>query len=241
MLCHDAAGPLVAELTTTLEKQGLVADVCIFGQVEDLPRGQDVISLLEVQDLVVFNFTKDTFQSILKHFNDLNGNRMLWITRSAQVGCKDPNSAITVGLMRTARNELSAKLYTVEVDMDDQETSRQDTTDALVDILSWSKSVKAEYEGIDPDWELAVIKGQVMVPRFHWNQMSAAFERSAKKAQQGSSSVSKDLTIKTPGLLHTMGWAEGHVNKPGPKEVLVETRAVGLNFRVCLPSLLLKS
>lgn len=41
--------------------------------------------------------------------------------------------------------------------------------------------------------------------------------------------------MKMPDLLHTMTWSKGGSGRsPAEGDIVVETRAVGLNFRVCI-------
>jgi hypothetical protein len=178
----------------------------------------------------VYNFTKESFEKTIAHFNELDSTaRMFWVMRPAQVACKNPNGAMTVGLARTVRNELSAKLFTIEMD---EETSPSVATAALVDILCWTKSPKAERESMDPDWEFTINKGKILVPRFHWQQMSQAFHQTEGTSDQVC--TEKQLTVKTPGLLHTLGWMQVQEQSQslGSDQVLVTTKATGLNFRV---------
>lgn len=230
LLCHNTNGAFEEEMKSTLRRKGIEVDVCLLGQ--PLPPQQDVISLLEVQEPLVYKFSEESFQTIIQHLNELQG-QMLWVTRPSQIGCTDPNYAMTLGFLRTARNELSAKLYTVEIDDTSTAGATATTTESLADILLWTRSAKAESDSMDPDWEFAIVKGQVLVPRFHWQQMSTALQQSSlRSSPQHESSAVKELTVKTPGLLHTMGWMQGQAKRLGPSQVMVETKAVGLNFRV---------
>lgn len=90
------------------------------------------------------------------------------------------------------------------------------------------------------DYEYAVKNGEILIPRLHWQTVSQAFSevRGPRPADTYDMKL-KHITVKTPGLLHTMNWTDGKVNDLREGEVLVETKAVGLNFRVGpFPSLL---
>lgn len=226
VLAHDANGPYVQDVKSALELQGLGVDVFTFGQ--ELP-AQDVISLLDLQADTVHEFTEESFKTMISHLQTLNA-KMVWVLGSAQVKCRDPKAAMSIGLARTARNELSAKLFTLEVE---PAAAIQDVTKAISDILVRIQHPELDPEDMDPDWEFALVDGKVLVPRLHWQTMSEAFDSTAVAANASSS---KFLTVKTPGLLHTIGWSEETKKPLTEGEVRVKTKAVGLNFRVIIPA-----
>ncbi|KAL7918585.1 polyketide synthase [Trichoderma austrokoningii] len=227
VLAHDVNGPYVQDVKSALEQQGLGVDVFTFGQ--ELP-AQDVISLLDLQQDTVHEFTEKSFKTTISHLQALDAN-MLWVLGSAQVKCTDPKAAMSLGLARTARNELSAKIFTLEIE---PAAVIQDVTEAISSILVRSQHSDLGPEGMDSDWEFALVDGKVMVPRLHWQTMSDAFDSTVVAAD---SSSPKFLTVKTPGLLHTIGWSE-EARKPLAKgEVRVTTKAMGLNFRDVLIAL----
>lgn len=136
---------------------------------------------------------------------------------------------MSLGLTRTARSELSVKLFTVEID---DKTNHLAASKCLVDILMRRHSPQLDAESMDPDWEYAVVDGQILVPRMHWQTMAAAFERTNG---DDSCPTEKHLSVKTPGLLHTMGWSQSERAPLEHGQVTVQTRAIGLNFRVRAP------
>ncbi|PYH92913.1 putative polyketide synthase [Aspergillus ellipticus CBS 707.79] len=87
-------------------------------------------------------------------------------------------------------------------------------------------------DGMDPEWEFAIVNGKVVVPRLQWQTVSDAFAQSCS-----SPSPAKHLTLQTPGLLHTLEWADKRSGILNEGEVWVQTRAVGLNFRDVLIAL----
>ncbi|KAL6897583.1 polyketide synthase [Trichoderma evansii] len=227
VLAHDANGHYVQDVKNALEQHGLGVDIFTFGQ--DLP-AQDVISLLDLQADTVHEFTEDSFKTMISHLQALNA-KMVWVLGSAQVKCSDPKAAMSIGLARTARNELSAKIFTLEVE---PAAATQDVTKAISDILVRIQHPELDPEDMDPDWEFALVDGKILVPRLHWQTMSEGFDSTVVATNAASS---KFLTVKTPGLLHTIGWSE-EAKKPLAKgEVRVKTKAVGLNFRDVLIAL----
>jgi hypothetical protein len=227
ILCYDPRGPFVEELKNSLESQGICASIATFGQ--DLP-SHYVISVLDMQQPTAYELTQQSFTTLVGHLQSLN-SEMIWLLRSSQVKCQDPNAAMSIGLIRTARNEYSANIYTMEVEA---AASMPTVTKAVSDLLFHAQASALGADSVDLDWEYALVDSKVLVPRLHWQTVSNAFENLDVAAHMSSS---KYLTVKTPGLLHTMGWAEATKEPLGEGQVRVKTKAVGLNFRVRPPSI----
>lgn len=200
----------------------ICVDICTLG--EPLAPTQDVISVLDLQEPTIHGMSETTFKVILGYLQTLK-EKMLWVTRASQVKCKDPRASMILGLARTARNELSARLMTVEVD-----NVTPSTTAAHLTIRIFLRGPLSDLapDSMSPDWEYAIVDGEVLVPRAHWTNIPEAFSHLRTSAP----STRKQLAIETPGLLHTLGWTENEIDSLADDEVLVETRAVGLNFRV---------
>ena len=222
LLCHAPDAPYVAEMRLSLKMLNIGTDVCEFGQ--SLP-AQDVISLLDLQEPTIHGMSEHTFSTLIVNLKSLKAN-MLWITPASQVNCEDPRAAMILGLARTARNEMSIRLFTVEVD---SATPPSTATEAVAKILLRVNTPKIDLEHTNPDYEFAISNGKILVPRLHWETLSDAFKQ--HKEDVGIS-TRKQINVKTPGLLHTMYWTEDKIKSPAEGEVLVQTKAAGLNFRV---------
>ncbi|CRG87956.1 Lovastatin nonaketide synthase [Talaromyces islandicus] len=227
ILCYDPNGPFVEELKSKLESQEIHVTVTIFGQ--DLP-SHDVISVLDMQQLTTHELTEVSFKNLVDHLQRLK-SKMIWLLGSSQVNCKDPNAAMSIGLVRTARNEYSTGIYTMEVDT---AASAPTVTQSVLDLLSHIQSPALGIDDMGQDWEYALVNDKMLVPRLHWQTMSNAFENLGVASHEPSS---KYLTVKTPGLLHTMTWSEEAKKPLREGEVRVQTKAVGLNFRDVLIAL----
>lgn len=79
---------------------------------------------------------------------------------------------MVLGLARTARNETSAPILTVELDA---ATAPQTAAERVVDILPRAKATHVNPESVDPDYKYAGVNGEVLVSRLHWKTMSQAF------------------------------------------------------------------
>jgi hypothetical protein len=225
LLCHAPDGPYVPETRKALEKLGISVDTCQLSQ--NLPNN-DVISLLDLQEPVLHGMTETTFTHVIGSLKSLKKNSMIWATQASQVDCEDPRAAMVLGLSRTARNDLSIKLFTVEVD---NATPRSTAGEAVAKILLRTNSRHVDPQHTNPDYEFAVSKGDILVPRLHWQTISDSFARDAEAARGDTDALRKHIDVKTQGLLHTMCWKEAKIQSPGEGEILIEPKAAGLNFR----------
>ncbi|ORY69074.1 uncharacterized protein BCR38DRAFT_508552 [Pseudomassariella vexata] len=222
LLCVASDGPYVSEMRRCLEELDVVVDICLFGQ--PLP-ACDTISLVDLQEPVLHNMSEETFKTMIGYLQS-HKEKMVWVTQASQVNCEDPRGAMMLGLARTARNEYSREFLTIEID---GTTTPPTATKAITDILRRAHTPHVNPKSTDPDYEYAIVEGKILVPRLHWQTMTHAFAGiNGKETRNGTL---KHLTMTTPGLLHTMKWSDQKIKSPAEGEILVETKAVGLNFR----------
>lgn len=222
ILCYDPEGPRVHELKAKLESKGISVTLVVFGQ--KLPP-HDIISVLDLEKPTTHELDERSFKSLVKTLQSIK-SKMIWLLGSSQVKCEDPRAAMSIGLLRTARNEYSTSIYTLEIE---KSASTPTVTKAVADLFFHIQAHATNTDGASQDWEYALINNRMLVPRLHWQTMSKSFDNIGEGSRQPSY---KYLTVKTPGLLHTMGWAESASKALAEDEVRVSTKAVGLNFRV---------
>lgn len=234
LLCHTPDGPYVSDVRHSLEASNVAVNICCLGQ--ELPPQVDVVSVLDLHDPVLHGISDKAFE-IVKGYLTSHKAAILWITPALQVGdVRDPRSAMSLGLARTARNELSLRFFTVEVD--EATTSAATAASAVARILHRAREENPRtQESMDPDYEYAIVKEEILVPRIHWQTSSEALVESDqprdKNKTDAVTAAPWGITMRMPGLLHTMAWNQALSSRlPGEGEVLVESRAVGLNFRV---------
>ncbi|EUC29676.1 hypothetical protein COCCADRAFT_39966 [Bipolaris zeicola 26-R-13] len=85
---------------------------------ESLAPSSDVIVLVDTalpffHDISASNLSK--FQDFLRELQRSHSGA-LWVTRSSQVGCKDPRYSLSIGVARTSRTEFGVDLTTCELD-----------------------------------------------------------------------------------------------------------------------------
>ncbi|KAI1361572.1 putative polyketide synthase [Xylaria arbuscula] len=229
LLCHDSDDPYAIEIRQILQEKDISIENCFFG--EPLPTNQEVISLLDLQRPTVCDLDNSGFDVIMNYLQT-HKQRILWIMRGSQIGCTDPRAAMTLGLARTARNELSVNLVTVEIDSEATPAS----TAAAIHKLLFQASSSVGPDSLNPDYEFAVVDDEILIPRFHWQTAPDASMRYRGHAVRENEEL-RSLLIGTPGLLRTMSWSGGDIPTPADGEVLVKTEAVGLNFRDVLIAL----
>lgn len=226
LLCREPCSAYVADMRHTLEALDVAVDICTFGK--PLPAAGDVISLLDLEEPVVHAMDETAFVTMVSYLQKRTG-KLLWLTQASQVDCEDPRAAMVLGLARSARQETGVGLFTVELD---KLTPISDATRAVAQILMRINTRDVDFEHADPDYEFAISDGQVLIPRLHWQTISDAFKLPGKK--ETTMVPAKSLRVETPGRLQSMYWEQGETDPLGPGEVLVQSRAAGLNFRVSI-------
>lgn len=153
---------LVNAIQMAFQKGGIKCDRCTLE--DDLPQGQDIISIVDFGDPYVYNITEAKFRNVVKRFSDFKGS-MIWVTPSAQISCKDPNSSMVLGLTRTLRAELRKDITTVEIDV--EANTFLSSSRSLLKIYQ-DLSHRPKLKNLDPDYEYAIVDGEIKIPRIHW-------------------------------------------------------------------------
>ena len=206
----------VQEVEDVLVKQGFNVDRCIFG--EPIPPAQDVISLLDLETPIIDKISPKDFASLKEVLSDIGSSHILWVTRSAQLGCEDPRYSQSLGLARTIRSELSISLATLEVDEFDSSAC-----DAIVKVFDKIQDTSVQ---VNPESEFVLKDREILVGRYHWTTVSKELS-----TDQGSEKRPLKLEVGRPGLVHSLRWVPYALNELGPDEVVVDPRTVGMNFR----------
>ena len=214
---QDGAAKTVKDL---LSQQGFDAYYSNFG--DEPSDSADVISMLDVEKPYHHSMTDEEFNKWQTYIGKFaSENAMLWITGHAQVGSKDPRYGNAIGAARNIRSELSLDWATLEVDVNNVEAESV----ALVFEKLRSRADGAEFQ---PEYEYAVMDGNVLIPRYQWIDIHKKME---EEATGGNGNGPRNLTIGRMGQLGTLQWVEEKLADIQPHEVEVEPRAVGLNFK----------
>ncbi|KAK5996429.1 Highly reducing polyketide synthase gloL [Cladobotryum mycophilum] len=182
--------------------------------------GQDVISTIELEDPYFHNISAENYQTFMTYLSNFQTG-MLWLTRSAQVNSEDPRFALTLGLARTIRSELSLDFSTVELRKLDARAA-----DAILEIFH---KFDRRHSSADPEFnvepEFAIEDGVVLTSRYHWID--------SKKELDGDmeEDYPSRLVIGRYGFINSLQWIQFQPPALQPDDVEVDIRCIGLNFR----------
>lgn len=207
-----------------LRERSYELDFCTLDQVPK--SGQDIVSLLDIEAPFLYSATEkdfSAFKSFVAHIQDAG---VLWVTGTAQNGCRDPNFSLILGMARTIRTELLMDFATLELESFEDAIAWKATADVLHEFQH-----RVRDSDNDPVLEYALSDGSVQVGRYHW--ISVSKELLSEK----DSSYPRRLEIGRPGILQTLTWKQQEPAELKGDFVELETRAVGLNFKVSIPLL----
>lgn len=208
-----------------LQSAGL--HVTDFRMNDEIPADRDIISCVDLETNLFEEISDDNlvaFQNFVRH---LKIQKTLWLTKPAQLNCRDPCAAGTIGVARTVRSEREVPFHTLEIDISEERFS-----ELIIGVFG--KIRRAEDDGdLATDKEYAVRDGVVCVGRY---QPFSLRKETAKRSTSGARTTTA-LKIEKPGLLETLRWGERPVYALRSDSVEIECRAVGLNFRDVLISM----
>ncbi|RAQ68107.1 polyketide synthase, partial [Aspergillus flavus] len=187
-----------------------------------------IISLLDVEEPFLHSLSSQRYESLLRYLLNIEGCRLIWVTRLTQYGCIDPNYALVPGFARSLRRELSLLLYTFEVDVFNTEAAR-----ALSNIVSKAEEDHNKPHGVH-EYEFILYDGCVHIGRCHWGVQKPEKRNTPMPSQ--SDGVMK-LTITTPALLDTLQWVKAEDSRLGEQDVEIDMQYIGLNFRDIMVSM----
>jgi SAM-dependent methyltransferase len=221
LLCDNPKNGVGQNVLNVLEMSGFVVSICKLG--ERPHKGQDIISALDLESHFFQNITEERFNQFQDVIHQLRLEKILWLTCPAQVHCKDPRSAYIIGVARAIRCELGLPFITLEIDPGEVKFP-----DLVMQVFNKVLNTDdAEY--LNPDREYVVDNGVIKLGRYH--PFSLTKEVSGKGTS--NSGLVKSLHIEKLGQLQTLSWKEETaVSDLHEDEVEIESRAVGLNFKV---------
>ncbi len=214
----------VLEITKIFEEAGYGIDHCTLHQTAPLP-GQDIVSLLDLDTPMFDKISAAELRSFQLLVKGLEGRTLLWVTQSSQMECNNPAFGLIIGLSRTLRLEQLVRFATLELDCLDA-NARQSILDVFKEVQT-----RKETAELDQDWEFALSKGTVHISRYHPIGVKDELAALSNDAQ------ALVLNIGTRGLLQTLKWGALSLHPTlGENEVIVDSRCVGLNFKVSVGS-----
>lgn len=158
----DDHHPLVNTVQTSLQDSGIGCDRCTLE--DNIPKGQDMILIVDFGEPYLYNITEARFRNFANRLSSFKGS-MIWVTPNAQISCNNPNSSMILGMMRTLRAELRKDITVVEIDV--EAATYSSSSKSLAKIYQ-SLSHRAKTRVVDPDYEYAIVDGDIKIPRIHW-------------------------------------------------------------------------
>jgi SAM-dependent methyltransferase len=220
VLCEDMTCA-VDQFISCIRGRGFAADVRRPG--EERPADQMIISLLELDTPQLHSENPDKYLQIRDLLASLETTPMLWVTKPSQVKCADPRYASTLGLLRTARRELAARVGTLELDSLDS-----GAFDAVLKVAERLLLEGSSDPSVDPVLEYAFVDGTLMVGKFYPAVVNEELLDELTPVSATSNAVT--LQINGFGANALVDWRSQVLDIPALTEwVEVETRAVSLN------------
>ncbi|MCJ1434803.1 hypothetical protein MMC27_004173 [Xylographa pallens] len=158
----DDHHPLVNAVQTSFQDNGIGCDICTFES--KIPQGQDMMLIVDFGGPYLYNITEARFRDFANRLSSFKGS-MIWVTPTAQISCNNPNSSMTLGMTRTLRAELRKDITVVEIDV--EAATLLSSSKSLVKIYQ-SLSYRTKAKLVDPDYEYAIVDGDIKIPRIHW-------------------------------------------------------------------------
>jgi SAM-dependent methyltransferase len=163
------------------------------------------------------------FQQFLRELQRSHSGA-LWVTRSSQVGCKDPHHSLAIGVARTSRTEFGVDLATCELDTIDYATA------ALTLDVFEQFGRRFETETYLREMEYVIHKNSVLVGRMLpfsmqeevENAVCLTFDRSHSRIVFDVDMAKWVVDALQPTL--------------APNEVEIDVHTAGVSYRVCLLS-----
>ncbi|KAI8313273.1 Highly reducing polyketide synthase gloL [Colletotrichum sp. SAR11_59] len=114
IICEDPAHHLVKDATEALRGLGVDLDFVVLG--EELPWGQPVVSLMDLEGPFIHGMSQQGWKDLKKTILSAQDEKVLWVTGACQIECKNPNYSLVLGIARTLRRELSMDFVSLELE-----------------------------------------------------------------------------------------------------------------------------
>jgi hypothetical protein len=167
--------PLIREVEKTFRDRNIK---CVKSTIDgDIPLSRDIMVFVDFDEPYLYNITEAELSKFVKLVSGMKG-KMIWVTPSAQIYCKNPNSSMILGLMRTIRSEFKKDITTVE--LDPKRTMNASLSKSLLKIYE-GLSRRGKSKDLDPDYEYAIVDGEIKIPRLQWTTAEAEYANLASQ------------------------------------------------------------
>lgn len=196
-------------------------------ETAQLPRGQDVVSVLDFAAPFFYNTNQQNFNHFQRFVKaaDEGACGVLWLTSLCQIGCARPEYSPVLGFARVLRTEVNLDFGVLELE------TFEAAPDAIAKVLSQFQHRECDKSNVNPEYEWVHIGGKTLISRYHYTNIA-----------RETTEIPTNLTVKKleqhkPGLTDTLYWRSIPARALGDHEVRIEVKAVGMNYKVGLSSI----
>ncbi|KAI1117885.1 hypothetical protein F5Y14DRAFT_402316 [Nemania sp. NC0429] len=161
LVAEDHTSKLSSTLTAGLVKSGFT--VSTKSLTDEIADENNIVFALDLEKPFLTDISPQhwaAFKAVMEKCASTPSRKLLWLLPLTQKNCTTPNSALSIGFLRSIRAELDLTLATLEVDPAD---SKLGTAVSSV----YNKIIKAEdSEELLPDREFLAEHGQIKVGRY---------------------------------------------------------------------------
>lgn len=159
---------LVEVVQGTFQENGISCDRCKFEG--NIPKDQDMIVLMDFSEPYLYNITESKFRGFVNRLSTFRRS-VIWVSPSASLSCVSPNPSLILGMARTLRTEARKDITVVEIE--DQAVTFPSSSQSLLKIYqNLNHRPKSGIADLDPDYEYAIVDGDIKIPRLHWTTTS---------------------------------------------------------------------
>ncbi|KAK5997537.1 Highly reducing polyketide synthase gloL [Cladobotryum mycophilum] len=182
--------------------------------------GQDILAVMDLENPFFSKISDEDYTAFMACLAGCKGG-LLWLTRSAQVGCINPDYGLVNGFARTVRLETSIDFWTAELQNLDSLTM-----DAVVSIAArFLERTPGSAQKVD--CEFSVHDGQIHIGRYDWSPMAEELHSHSTLNNDDP----KQVVVGRLGMLDSIGWVQSAAPSLQPDEIEIRISCVGLNFR----------
>jgi acyl transferase domain-containing protein/SAM-dependent methyltransferase len=220
ILQHDSSKEIAKTIQKRLIMAGLDVDIAELGH--KICEGREVLALLDLDAPFFESISNEKYEAFKSLVSNIGKSGVFWLTRMSQINCQDPRYSQVLGVARVLRSELSVDFATCEVDNIDS------SLELIVGVFEKFRCRNHE-KNRWPEYEYVISKGVVNIGRFYPHSIKETLV-SHNCVASGDSLAA--LSVERYGRLNTLQWTARARTELKEGEIEVETRAVGLNFRV---------
>ncbi|KAM6508198.1 hypothetical protein FALCPG4_018080 [Fusarium falciforme] len=225
VITNEPDGVLAKNVTAELNKSNISTRMYRPCDTSTLPCDKDILFLVDLESFFFENISPEdleVFQNILKNHQS---GRILWLTKPAQVNCKDPRSAQVIGVARSIRAETQLPFYTLEI-----QPTEPCLPELVHQVLDKIQRVMDD-EMLAPDKEYIVDEGVVKIGRYQPFLVRKELQEINLPTTADEGNNVTALHTSKPGALEQLEWVNQDLPELRVDEVAIDVRAVGLNFK----------